>query len=399
MTRESGRAGLVTSGNRAEGMRRANASAVLRAVLGQGGTSRAEITRQTGLSAPSVTKLTASLIEAGLLTEGETLPSADLGRPRVPVRIDRAHKAALGMHIGLERTTLGLVALDGTVLASEALLHNDLSPAGIVGQAVEGVGGFVRAHRTGRVILGTGVSIGGWVDDGVVVEHAPLGWANVALRDHLTGRVPGPVRLEQHVRATAEAELWFGAGRDTDDLVVIFVGHVVDAAIVLNRTIHRGPGSAAGGIDHLLVAPESTVACTCGRTGCLQAVAGDAALLLAAASRLGLADPDLDRLIAAAREGLPEADRLLRERAVMVGRAVATVVDLVNPGRVVLAGGVARDDGHLDDLRAEAVRLAHRGHDLAGRITATGLGPGALVVSAAAPVLAAVLSDPLGTLT
>ncbi|MFI6515780.1 ROK family transcriptional regulator [Spirillospora sp. NPDC050679] len=387
----------MTSGNRAEGMRRANASAVLRAVLGKGGVSRAEIVRQTGLSAPSVTKLTASLLEAGLLTEGEPLPSAELGRPRLPVRIDRTRRAALGVHIGLERTTLGLTALDGAVLAQRALHHHDLSPEGIVGQAADGVADFLREHRADREVLGTGVSIGGWVHEGTVVEHPSLGWSGVRLQELLSHRVPGPVRVQQHVRATAEAELWFGVGRHVDDLVVIFVGHVIDVAVVLNRTIHRGPGSAAGGIDHLPVAPESGAVCGCGRTGCLLAVANDAAVL-AAAARRGLGGLDLEGLIEAADAGSAAAAEVLADRAAMVGRAVAVVLDLVNPGRVVLAGGVAKAPAHLDRLRAEAVAWARRGDDIPDRIAATDLGPGALVVSAAAPLLAEVLADPLGTL-
>ncbi|MCP2341126.1 ROK family transcriptional regulator [Actinomadura rupiterrae] len=390
-----GRSGLVTSGSRAEGMRRANASAVLRAVLSGDGVSRADIVRRTGLSAPAVTKLTASLIASGHLAEAEPRHTTALGRPRVAIRIDRDRGAALGVHIGLERTTLGLVALDGTVLAEQALRHEDTSPNAIVEQAAEGVAAFLREHRGGRRMLGTGVSIGGWVDGGTVVEHAALGWTGVPLADLLGARVPGPLRMEQHVRATAEAELWFGAGRETDDLVIVFIGQVVDAALVLGRSIHRGPGSAAGGIDHLPVS-EGGPACGCGRTGCLSAVATDAALL-ADARRAGLEASDLDHLIALARQGDEQAAALVGGRAKAVGRAVALLMDLVNPGRVVLTGGVVKAPEHLDELYAEAARRASRGRDgLADRIGATELGPDALVVSAAAPVLAGVLADPLG---
>lgn len=393
MDLESDRIGVVTSGNRAEGMRRANASAVMRAVLGAGQASRAEIARRTGLSAPSVTKLTASLMEAGLLAEGGAQQPADLGRPSIPVRIERSRRVVLGVHIGLMRTTLGLVALDGGPLAQTALPHKDLSPEGIVGQAAEGVAAFLADNGGAGRVLGCGVSIGGWVDGGTVVEHRPLGWTDVPLRALLDGRLPGPVRVEQHVRATAEAELWFGAGREADDLVLVFVGQVVDAAIVLNRKIHSGPGSAAGGIDHLQVAPESGVECGCGRTGCLIAVASDAAVLAAAGG-----EPALEPVIAAARDGREDMRALLRDRAVMVGRALGTVIDLVNPSRVVLAGGVVQAEEYLDDLRAEAARCARRGRDVEGRIGATALGAGALVVAAAAPVLADVLTDPLGVL-
>lgn len=205
-------------------MRRGNTTAVLRAVVSDGPLSRADIVRRTGLSAPSVTKLTAVLVDAGLLSEQAPLETAQ-GRPRVPVRIDPGGPAAVGMHIGLLRTTLGLVALDGTVLSQRVLDHDgDRDPRRITEQAVTGVRGFLAERLGGRRLLGTGISLGGWVDGdtGTVVEHGALGWRDVRLLELLElldDRLPGPVVPDQNVRAAARAELWFGAGREVDDSV------------------------------------------------------------------------------------------------------------------------------------------------------------------------------------
>ncbi|MDH6126920.1 ROK family transcriptional regulator [Kitasatospora sp. GP82] len=406
--------GLVTAGQRAEVMRQGNASAVLRAVLAHGPVSRAEIARHTGLSAPSVTKLTSTLLDAGLLAELAPLESTQ-GRPRVPLGVDRDRTVALGLHIGLLRTTFGLVGLDGTVLAEGELGHGelpDLTPDRIAEQAARGVESFLAERLGGRRLAGTGVSIGGWVDGarGTVVEHGPLGWRDVPLLDLLANRLPGPLLLEQTVRAIARAELWFGAGRESDDFVLVFVGSVLGAAIVVHRTVHRGPGAAAGAIEHLAATDDPAVRCPHCGTGCLSVTATDT-VLVAQARAAGILPAEdeagdgraLERLIESARPagtdaGDVRAQELLRTRARRVGRAVSTIVDLVNPSRVVLAGGILVADEYLDELRAEVARRSHRGPSVAEDIVPAVFGSRTLVRSSAVPVLERVITEPFTAL-
>ncbi|MFJ8041108.1 ROK family protein [Kitasatospora sp. NPDC096147] len=421
MEKQDGRpTGLVTSGQRAELMRQGNASSVLRAVLAYGPVSRAEIARHTGISAPSVTKLTAALIEAELLTELAPVEPTQ-GRPRVPLALDGDRVVALGLHIGLLRTTYGLVGPDGSVVAEREVLHHelpDLSPELIVDQAVAGVDAFLKDRLGDRHLVGTGVTIGGWVDGarGLVVEHGPLGWRGVRLLELLEGRLPGPVVLEQTVRAIARAELWFGAGRETDDFVLVMIGNVLGAAIVVDRTVHRGPAAAAGAIEHLLATddPDAPRCPVCG-AACLVVTASDTALV-AEARRLGVLphrgladDPDgadslaLERLIALARpagsgSGDERAQDLLRIRARRVGRAVAGMVDLLNPSKVVLAGGILVADEYLDELRTEVGRRSHRGLAVADDILPAVFGSRTLVRSSAVPVLERVITEPFTAL-
>lgn len=398
----NGRQGLAANGQPVEAMRRANESAVLRAVFAHGPVSRADVVRLTGLSAPSVTKVTWKLIDAGLLRGLSPELRTDIGRPRVPLAVDAARVAVLGVHIGKANTVLALVGLDGSIGARDQLLHRKIEPATLADRLSARVDALLAAHLGGRRLAGTGVIIGGWVDEeaGVVVRHPALGWNDVPLLDLVGDRLPGPVRLEEHVRAIARAEMWYGVGREVDDFVMVHVGNVFDAAIVVNRVIHRGPRGAAGGIEHLRVTDDPGAACECGLTGCLAAVATDSAL-----NQKGLAEQilkpgeGLRELSALARSGNSVADQILRQRARHVGRAVATIVDVVNPARVVLGRGLAGGhdtEAYLDDLRAEASKYVHRAAGIADRIVASRLGAEPFVVAAAAPVLEGVLADPLG---
>ncbi|GIG55754.1 sugar kinase [Longispora fulva] len=380
--------GVAAVGQDSEAMRRRNESAVLRTVLAHGAVARAEIARHAGLSAPSVTKVVVRLIEAGALRELAPQASAELGRPRVPLTLEGTAAVALGVHIGLLRTTIGLVGLDGTVRAQVALPH-EIQPEPLVAQAADAVDAFLAEHLGDQRLVGTGVSIGGWVDEdaGVVVEHPALGWTDVPLLAMLRDKVPGPIRLGQNTRATAQAEMWFGAGRDVHDLALVFVGNVVGVATVVGGVIQRGPRSAAGSVDH---APVDG--------GTLQSRASDTAVLAEARAQ-GLPVADFDAVVDLARAGDATADAILRTRARYVGRAVAMLADLLNPSRIVLAGGVVAIPAHVDEVRAEASARAHRlAADLGDRILPTTFGEGSLVVSSAAALLEDLLADPLAFL-
>ncbi|MFF4343717.1 ROK family protein [Kitasatospora sp. NPDC001540] len=379
---------------------RRNVAAIMRTVLVHGPQPRAGIAELTGLSAGTVTRLTARLTSAGLLHE---LPGvrgpAEGGRPRVPLDLPTERTAVVGVHIGLLRTTVGLVDPRGGVLGQAVHAHRSSAPDVLVAQAAAAVAELAGGLGAGRRVLGVGVGIGGWVDTehGTVVAHQPLGWHDVPLHRLLSAELGHPVRLEGTVRAMALAETWYGAATRARSAVELFIGNVVGSALVLDGRIHGGPRSAAGTLTHLPVAGARGPRCDCGRYDCLQAVATDASVL-AQARAAGSAGPGdaFEDVIARARQGDRPAAHLLRRRARHVGRAAALVLDLLNPELVVLAGGPLLTPEYLPDVRRELVRRSQLGGEAAARLVLSGLGPQALVLSSAAPFLDAYFSDPLG---
>ena len=156
-------------------LRQQNLSAILQTLLEKGPVARAELSHITGLAPGSVTKLTAELISAGFVHEQPSVEEARApGRPRVPVAIDRRTLRACGVHIGLHRTTIGLVDLAGGIVTERELSHRSRSPTSIIKQAVTGLRRMIDAEPAGSV-LGVGASISGLVDPstGVVPEHTP----------------------------------------------------------------------------------------------------------------------------------------------------------------------------------------------------------------------------------
>ncbi|MEU6284449.1 ROK family transcriptional regulator [Streptomyces sp. NPDC047028] len=378
---------------------RQNVAFIVRAVLEGGPLPRARISERTGLSAAAVTRLSARLVQAGLLRElPSVLGAADAGRPRVPLDLDVATRLTVGVHVGLLRTSVGLVNLRGNVVARTVLPHGSTDPEVMADQAVSGVEELIAAEAKGRTVLGVGASMGGWIDTdgGRVVEHAALGWRDVPFRDLLARRLDVPLLFDDTVRGMAVAECTFGAGTSVHSVAQLFVGNVVGAAIMIDRRVHRGPRSAAGWLTHLPLYGATGGACTCGRRGCVQSVVSDAGMLDRARER-GVAAPgeQLEDLIDRSRGGDKAAARVLRERSRHVGQVAALLLDVINPDIVVLAGGPLATPEHLPAAQRELGKWSRLEAGAAPRLVPSALGEHAQVLASAAVFLEAYFADPL----
>jgi predicted NBD/HSP70 family sugar kinase len=380
---------------RRDARRAVSAATVLRAILDHGPVARSTIARRTGLSPAAVTRQCADLISLGLIRDLPDLVTTNgAGRPFLPVDIDPDRLAVGGLHIALEHSTVALLDLRGRVRAQERFAHPSRDPSRVLRAAGERLRGFLAGHGA---ILGVGVACGGWVDPGtgVIVEHDPLGWRDVPVRDLLEPEVGLPVLLDGHSRALAVAERLFGVARHAASVVQLFVGNVVDAAIITGGAVHRGPRSAAGDVAHLpLGAPDDR--CGCGRTGCFQATVSEQAVALDAVRAGVVARPSFVDLLTVARAGDQRAVALLERRARLVGRAVALLADVINPDVLVVAeAGVIHVPECLGALRDE-VRVRSRAERAV--VPPSIDAPDILGTAAGAVILDAVYTDPLAIL-
>jgi len=387
------------SGLQLESLRRRNAASIAETILREQHVSRAEIASLVGLSQGTVTRITAELRRAGFIVEaGASFSERDPGRPRVPVAIDRSTFRFAGVHIGFRRSTVGLVNLAGELVTERVAEHRSLDPGVVLRETRELLR---RTHEAaGGTILGAGVCAGGWVEPerGLLREHAALGWADVPLRE-AAGALDVPVVIDSSVRALALANARFGAGRDSSNMLYLFVGNIVGAAQVVNGRTVRGHQSAAGTIDHLPVGPRSGVPCSCGRRNCLRSLGSDVAVVeRAQADGLITADGQLEDVIAVATGSGPNSRRaanILRDRARYAGVAAGLLLDLLAPDIVVLDGGILQTPQLLGVFRAAARDRTTRYADAAELIVPTGLGEGGLVRGAATLALDAFYRDPL----
>ncbi|MEY9837942.1 ROK family protein [Streptacidiphilus sp. EB103A] len=374
------------------------AAAVLRAALRRGPLARTTISRETGLSPAAVSRHAADLMALGLVYEPREQPSAPRpGRPRIPLDIDTGRHLAAGVHIAIPQLTFSLTDLRGRVVAQERAPRR-ATPAAVLQDVAALLPGFLRRHAGGRSVLGLGVVTGGWVDpeSGVLVENSALGWRDVPLRQTLLSATRLPIHVDSHARALAQAELLFGAGQQ-GDLVHLFVGNVVDAAIAAGGVLLRGRRNGAGGIAHLPV-PGSTTPCPCGGTGCLQATASDRTLAERAVAEGIVPRPELTLVLAAALAGDARALDLCRARLRQIAPAVALLLDMISPDTLVLTEAVTLYLPELLGVLHEEVAARTR-QPVEQLVRPSSFGPQALAVAAGTPVLAAVHRDPLALRT
>jgi predicted NBD/HSP70 family sugar kinase len=370
------------------GTKARNTSAILRTILARGPIARSRIAEATGLSHASLSRLTTDLVAQRYLREIEPQRPAEAGRPLVPIDFDTTW-LALGMHVGRDRTTFAAADLRGRLVARADVPHPEREPEALVAHALRTLPHAVGPRGRAQKALGLGVSVGGWVDPdrGIVVENDALGWRDVGIRTMLARHLSIPVLVESNVRAMALAELWFGAATSAQSLVYVFIGNVVGAALVVGRTIHRGPLSAAGGIAHMRLSSGSA-RCSCGRDGCFQAMATDMGLVERALAAGVIRERSIDALIAAARDGDSAARTLLELRARAIGEALAAIIGLINPDLVVLAGsGVTAAPEFFPTIRAEAQRRCVLPIDAETVIRPAAAGTDVLGLSATALVL------------
>ncbi|MBD0670254.1 ROK family transcriptional regulator [Streptomyces sp. CBMA156] len=390
--------------------RDANAAAVLRTVLDHGPIARSRVAALTGLSASAVSRQTVDLVRLGLLHErpepagpGTRAP----GRPQLPLDLDPDRLAVAGLHIGLPFTTVALLDLRGRVLVRKEVPNHGRTGPGLLRPLLARLPRLLDRLRGDRTVVGLGAVTGGSVDPqrGLIIRHDPLEWRDLPLSALLADATALPVQVDNHARALTLAEILFGHPAARRSMVQLFVGHVVDAALAVAGTVHLGPPSVTGDLGHLPVSgtvtdpdADSRERCHCGRLGCLSVAASDTTLFAAAAAAGITAGPDRAQLAAAVRRGDPAAGRLVRNRALIIGRALALLADVVNPDLVVLTEHfTALDPAHLDVVRAEFALRSHLHRD-AGLLITQRRGRDVLAVAAGAPVLGELYARPVHAL-
>ena len=313
----------------------------------------------------------------------------------------------VGVDLGGTNTVVGVLPFSGgevlalRTAATEATRGAKYVVDRITAMIEEAIAEVIAEHGGSREdFCGVGIGSPGPLDrkTGVVINTPNLGWRNFPLRDLISNAVGLPATLDNDANCATYGEWWLGAGRGVDTLVGLTLGTGIGGGIVLNGEIFHGVSDAAGEIGHMTI--DSTGRkCKCGNYGCLEAYASGPAIALRAMEGIEAGAesvlPDLvngrleDITAATVYEavvlGDPYANEVMKETAKFLGAGVANIINVLNPGMVVIAGGVTRAGDHLFvPLRAEVRRRAFRSAEEACQIVSGQLPGTAGVIGAAA---------------
>ena len=366
--------------------------------------TRHDIEQHAGLGRAAVAERLAALLDLGLIEEGGLGPTSGGRAPRL-VRFRREAGLILVAVFGQSTLGVGVADLSGRLLFEhhEATEH-DLEPAEIEKRLTALFDWALEQLKCGSGdVWSIAIAVPG------PVEAAPGGtfgvpglasvpaWKNYPFVEQLMVRYRASVCLRSRIQMTALGEFRAGGGKGAKDLLVIDIGQEIKAGVISNGQPHAGAQGAAGMIGHIATGESNTVLCTCGNTGCLEALAGASAIAAEGmrAARAGSSD-DLahaleengriaatDVLIAAQHGDSFSADLLARCGRLM-GGAIAGLVNTLNPSLVVLTGTIAQSgDILLASVRETVYRHSHPLVTRDLQITTSELGRSAGLVGAA----------------
>ncbi len=379
---------------------------VLRLIWKEKAISRADIARVTGLSRSTVSEIVTYLLATGLVDEAGEGESSG-GRPPIVLEFRDEACVILGVDMGATHVSVVLTDLRGAVLAWEsASLPVRQDPEG-TRQLIDDLCTRCLARWGGSStqLLGLGFAVPCPVDprhQERLSTHVLPAWKGRHGFESLGQRWNVPVLVDNDANLGALADQWWGEGRRFNDFTYIKVATGVGAGHMVSGRIAAGASGVAGEIGHLTI-DLSGDTCDCGNRGCLQTFVG-ARAVVNRVRRLLPEYPDSvlhrsELTITTWEDAVladdPLAVQVTRDIAEYLGIAVAGVLNLMNPGAVIIGGGIARlGERLLVPLRETVLRRTFVSSLATCEIMTSALGPRAIALGAATLVLDAALKDP-----
>lgn len=314
-------------------------------------------------------------------------------------------RAVIGVDIGGTTIKLGVVDSKGRVLARDVFStgagRGRRKMLALLSERIFRL--ITEARKQGMKVLGVGVGAPGPIDveRGFVYFFPNIpGWKNTPLKKILAKKLKLPVYVDNDANAMALGESRFGAGRGTKNIVALTLGTGIGGGIVLDGKLFHGPNYSAAEIGHLII-NEDGPRCACGSRGCVETYVGNGYFVREIRKRLRSGQKSLltrwikegrplTPLLAAqaAKAGDAFSRKIWKETGGHLGTALASLVNVLNPEKIILGGGIAQNGRLLLDpvwatLKKKAFPIASR----SVKVMPAALGVDAGLIGAAALAL------------
>ncbi|EPE63514.1 ROK family protein [Exiguobacterium sp. S17] len=313
-------------------MRTYNRSLILRLIRLHQPVSRVELAKATNLTKPTISNIVNELKEEGLVNERELGVSSG-GRRPIMLELAASDRFVIGID-ATQRKLHGVVTnIHGELLDEawhdERFDTNEEFIDAIVTLYIQ------LAGKTSGDVIGLGVSVHGMVEAGAgMVLFAPrFHLHDIPMKRELEARLKQHVFVENDVRTLALGELYFGEAIGIDEFFYVYAGYGIGGAYVHGGELIDGEHHIAGEIGHMRIMLDGPI-CSCGNRGCLEAVAGERAILNEARE---LYDLTLDGMRDAVGTN-PDVQKLYERAGEYVGIATLNMIHLLNPSRILLGG-------------------------------------------------------------
>ena len=368
-----------------------NRRLLLEAIRVHGPLSRADLTRLTGLAPQTISNISATLTEAGLLLS-ERRAGTGRGQPPTDLRLNPKGGYAFGVSIDNRRLFTVLVDIAGNRLGEIEDLLEEASPATVLPRIASSI--VTLRRRTpvpGDRVLGTGIVMTGLTTHGSFIGLAPdemmSQWYDFPLESELEAALGMPIFTDNDARAAAVGEAFYGEGRKYRDFVYIYFGVGVGGSVINAGQPFRGSQGRAGEFGHMIVEAGGKL-CSCGNRGCLEQYASMGSALQAVASR----SQDLsnqDQLVRAFVARDPGLMRWIEDAAIHLRTAIVNLENVFDPQTVLLGGIIPEPllNAIIERISPLPRSVSSRREDASTRIVKSSLGPAIPAMGAASLAL------------
>jgi glucokinase-like ROK family protein len=408
----------TVQGANLQGVREFNRLLVLNCIREHGPLARVMVARHTGLSRTTVSHIVDMLLQEGFVREGELVDATREGGRRAILVHFNAHVGyIIGIDIGRTHLTLLLANLAAEIVARYAgPFDTSRGPEVCMPLLIARVHTFLaEADLSLAQIIGIGMGIPGPLDTQLQRVSAPTtmpGWDRLDIWQILQQEFAVPIYMDKDANMGTLGESRYGCGRGGGYLAYIKIGTGIGAGISIDGRIYRGHNGSAGELGHITIDEDGPL-CICGNHGCLEALAGAQAIVRDACQGLSLAKLqredtttstrevqgralDIMDVIEAAQEGNAACQAALERAGQRIGLALAGLVNLLNPEKIVIGGGVAQAGELLLAPLRQAVATSSLPAAWQGtRILAGELGDQAIALGAISSVIDAAFSMPM----
>lgn len=320
-------------------MRRINIRQLLDAMRILGPCSRVDLTQQTGLSAPTVSKLMKELLRRKLVEPLADQKQPATGRPSTIYQLAREKVQFLGLVIDIEESRVVSAGLDGKIEPERKLLFKTPKTYKGLISTVSRYLQRVAALKEGAVVLGVGISIPGLIDesDGRQVFSPNLHFMDGRYPARDIAKATGFVtQVVQEEKGLCLAEQLFGQARDLENFAMIDISAGMGMGVVSAGRFVSGATGFAGELGHITLVPNGLL-CGCGNRGCLETVASDVAFSRLVTKRYPQLK-DMDQIIEAGQQGQLKMAKEHQQAIQILAVGIGVVINLFNPSHIFVYG-------------------------------------------------------------
>ncbi|ANS85026.1 ROK family protein [Vibrio scophthalmi] len=332
-------------------IKQVNAGRVYKLIDQKGPISRIDLSKESQLAPASITKITRELIDAHLIHETTVQEATSRGRPAVGLQVNNEGWQFLSMRLGRGYLTIALHELGGDVLIDTKIDIHEIDQEDVLARLLHEIDEFFQTYsdQLDRV-TSIAITLPGLVnaEEGIVLQMPHYNVENLALGPEIYKATGLPVFIANDTRSWALAEKLFGHSQENENSVLISIHHGLGAGIILDGRVLQGRHGNIGELGHIQIDPQGKM-CQCGNRGCLETVASSQAIRTEVTERIArgeasqLADIEsisVEDICEAAANGDPLAIDVIEKLAEHLGFAIALVINLFNPEKVLIGGAI-----------------------------------------------------------